>query len=100
MAYLERWCPLLVLVVTVLLYAPSLPGGWVWDDFQIIDKNPAITDPIALVTHDMWGPSGHSSPTSVPYYRPLAMLSHVPGQALWSVACRVLWDVACQCVAC
>ena len=83
MALFDRWHPWIVLIVTALLYVPSLSGNWVWDDFHIIQKNPAITDPIALVKNDMWGPSGYDSPTSVPYYRPLSMLTYVPGQALW-----------------
>jgi len=42
------WLPALVLGVTALLYAPSLAGDWVWDDFHVIAKNPAIHEPMRL----------------------------------------------------
>jgi tetratricopeptide (TPR) repeat protein len=79
----ERWIPALVLGATALLYAPSLAGDWVWDDFLVIANNPAIPEPGRLVTEDMWGPTGHRNPISVAYYRPLGMLSFYPGQVLW-----------------
>jgi hypothetical protein len=79
----ERWLAALVLALTALVYAPSLDGDWVWDDFHVIAKNPAIHAPWRLVAEDMWGPTGHRNPISVAYYRPLGMLSFYPGQALF-----------------
>jgi hypothetical protein len=79
----DRWIPALVLGATALLYAPSLAGDWVWDDFHVIANSPAIREPVRLITEDMWGPTGHRNPISVAYYRPLGMLSFYPGQALW-----------------
>ena len=79
----DAWIPALVLGATALLYAPSLAGDWVWDDFHVIANNPAIHEPLRLLSEDMWGPTGHRNPISVAYYRPLGMLSFYPGQALW-----------------
>jgi tetratricopeptide (TPR) repeat protein len=79
----ERWLPLLVLAVGALVYLPSLRGDWVWDDVYQFRDNPAITHPWVLVTHDVWSPTGQANPENVPIYRPLAMVSHVPGQILW-----------------
>ena len=79
----ERWIACVVLAVTALAYAWSLSGDWVWDDVFQYRDNPAITEPWVLVTNDIWKPTGHAAPDALPVYRPLAMLSHVPGQILW-----------------
>lgn len=79
---LDRWLPALVLAVVAAAYLPSLFGNWVWDDIPQYRDNPSITDPWVLVTHDLWGPTGQMQPSNIPVYRPLAMLSHVPGQTL------------------
>ncbi len=78
----DRWLPALVLGVVFAVYFPSLFGTWVWDDVPQYRDNPAITDPWILVTHDVWGPTGHAQPSNIPIYRPLAMASHAPGQSL------------------
>jgi tetratricopeptide (TPR) repeat protein len=78
-----RWLPALVLGLVAVTYLPSLGGGWVWDDVYQLRDNPAITQPRVLASHDVWGPTGFADPRNTPVYRPLAMLSHVPGQALW-----------------
>jgi hypothetical protein len=72
-----------VLALTVLVYAWSLSGDWVWDDVFQYRDNPAITKPLVLVANDIWGPTGRAALNAMPVYRPLAMLSHVPGQILW-----------------
>jgi tetratricopeptide (TPR) repeat protein len=79
---IDRWLPALILAVVFAAYFPSLFGTWVWDDIPQYRDNPAITDPWVLVTHDVWGPTGHAQPSNLPIYRPLAMLSHAPGQSL------------------
>jgi tetratricopeptide (TPR) repeat protein len=79
---LDRWLALMVLAVVTAVYFPSLFGTWVWDDVPQYRDNPAITDPWVLVTNDIWGPTGKAQPSNIPVYRPLAMLSHVPGQTL------------------
>ena len=78
-----RWLPGLVLSLVALAYLPSLAGGWVWDDVYQLRDNPAITRPAVLATSDVWGPTGFANERNTPVYRPLAMLSHVPGQLLW-----------------
>lgn len=78
----ERWLAAAVLACVCGVYAASLSGGWVWDDAYQLRDNPAITDPLVLVTHDVWGPTGFADPRNTPVYRPLAMASHVPGQSL------------------
>jgi tetratricopeptide (TPR) repeat protein len=81
-ARVDAWLPTLVLGVTALVYLGSLGGEWVWDDIPQYRDNPAITDPWVLVTSDVWGPTGKAQAGNTPIYRPLPMLSHVPGQ-LW-----------------
>lgn len=76
------WLPLAVLGLTAAVYLGSLGGGWVWDDVYQLRDNPAITQPLVLVTTDVWGPTGFADERNTPVYRPLAMLSHVPGQVL------------------
>ncbi len=66
-------------LVTAAVYAPSLAGDWVWDDwYQIADPTP-FRDPWRLVTMDVWG-ALNDTPSDL--YRPLPLLSHVPGQVL------------------
>lgn len=78
-----RWLPALVLGLVAATYLPSLGGGWVWDDVYQLRDNPAITQPWLLASRDVWGPTGFADPRNTPVYRPLAMLSHAPGQLLW-----------------
>ncbi len=78
----DAWLPALVLGVTTLLYLGSLGGDWVWDDIPQYRDNPAITNAWVLVTHDVWGPTGKAQAGNTPIYRPLSMLSHLPGQLL------------------
>ncbi len=74
----RRWA-IVGALVTVAVYAPSLGGDWVWDDvYQIADPTP-FHDPWRLVTMDVWG-ALNDAPSDL--YRPLALLSHVPGQVL------------------
>lgn len=78
-----RILPALVLGLVAAAYGPSLGGDWVWDDVYQMRDNPAITQPLVLMTHDVWSPTGFADSRNTPVYRPLAMLSHVPGQILW-----------------
>ncbi|OGW40149.1 MAG: hypothetical protein A2X58_07300 [Nitrospirae bacterium GWC2_56_14] len=63
---------LLVVLVSILVYANSLGNGFVWDDTNVIVTNPALQgSPVALfssidTTRDY---------ELLPYYRPLAMLT-------------------------
>ena len=76
------WLPLVVLGLTAAVYLGSLGGSWIWDDVYQLRDNPAITQPLVLATTDVWGPTGFADERNTPVYRPLAMLSHVPGQTL------------------
>jgi len=78
------WLPVLVLGLTAAVYLGSLGGNWVWDDVYQLRDNPAITQPLVLATTDVWGPTGFADERNTPVYRPLAMLSHVPGQMLFA----------------
>jgi tetratricopeptide (TPR) repeat protein len=78
----ERGLPIAVLGLAAALYARSLAGDWVWDDVHQYRDNPAITRPGVLVTRDVWGPTGQADPHDAPIYRPLAMVTHAPGQML------------------
>ena len=46
---------MLVLAVVAAAYAPSLGGGFVWDDHAQVEHNPLLGDPVALVTSDIRG---------------------------------------------
>ncbi|GDX79203.1 hypothetical protein LBMAG42_10140 [Deltaproteobacteria bacterium] len=75
-----KWLPAAVLALVACVYAPSLAGGWVWDDHSLLANNPALASVRALWSTDVWSPSG----TSVSdLYRPLVMTSYLPGQTLF-----------------
>lgn len=75
----ERSVVVLLLLAIVAAYLPSLGGGWVWDDWRLLGANPALTDLKALLTKDVWSPSGGADSD---LYRPLTMLSHALVQAV------------------
>jgi tetratricopeptide (TPR) repeat protein len=79
----ERWPAVAVLALVAAVYLVSLSGDWVWDDVYQLRDNPAIVQPLLLVTRDVWSPTGFADARNTPVYRPLAMLSHVPGQRSW-----------------
>lgn len=69
----------LVFGVSVMIYANSLPGGFVFDDHRGIlsndDLNPAKTDLKDLFYHDFWG--GHMNrEQSHKSYRPFTVLTY------------------------
>ena len=69
-----------VLLLVALCYAPSLSGDWVWDDVSQIAHSGALERPIEWLAHDVWWLAEGEPPSSL--YRPLAVITHVPGQAL------------------
>lgn len=71
--------PLLALGLVAAVFVPSLGGGWVWDDHLIVAGNPALDSVVDTVTSDVFGPA---TGTPSDAWRPLAMLSHVPGRAI------------------
>ncbi len=75
----ERLLAAGVLLLVAVAYGPSLSGGWVWDDFQVIVAQPHFSRPWVLFTMDVFG--GDEAATSV-VYRPLVTLSYSPGQGL------------------
>jgi tetratricopeptide (TPR) repeat protein len=43
----------LIVLVGLCIYAPTLRGGWLWDDNQEVTENPVLPDPAGLVK--IWG---------------------------------------------
>lgn len=70
---------LLLLVLVVAVYAASLGGGWVWDDWVQVADNPLIHRPLRLILGDIRAGTGSAG---TDHYRPVVMLTHVPLQAL------------------
>lgn len=95
----DRRGVLLVLLLAVLCMAPSLGNGFVYDDHDLVEKNPLVTGGLARIpdhfTHDFWGPTRHPSP----YYRPLVTLSLLADATVWGMrpvgyhAQNVLWHL-------
>src|SRR5262249_4155941 len=79
----DRWIGWVVLMLTALVCAWSLAGDWVWDDVFQYRDNPAVTQPWVLNWNVIGKPPGPAPPSAMPVYRPLAMVSPVPGQLLW-----------------
>lgn len=75
-----RWLPALVFALVLVVYGPSLGGGWTWDDHYLLERNPALSEPARLWSTDVWSPST-GEPSDL--YRPLVMTSYWPGQRLW-----------------
>lgn len=69
----------LALLLVFLAYAPSLGNGWVWDDHQLLEHNPALWSPALIFLRDVFGPE---ELTRAPVYRPLVMATHALGQAV------------------
>ncbi len=63
---------IIILLLTVLVYAPGLAGGFVYDDYHNFLHNKAITD-AEFTLQGMW--SAMQSSTAGPLGRPLPMLS-------------------------
>ncbi len=69
----------MALLLVTAVYAPSLSGGWVWDDHSQLEANPTLATPSALWLTDIRH-GGATEATDI--YRPLVMSSYVPGQSL------------------
>jgi len=63
---------------TVLVYLPSLTGGWVWDDHDLIEHNAALQNWSPFSTGNLFGPAGMEGHV----YRPLVALSFAIEQTL------------------
>lgn len=61
----------LILVLAALAYAPAMPGGFVYDDHRLVERNPLLTDGSLadVFTTDLAGGRGWQ------IYRPLVTLS-------------------------
>lgn len=73
---LALWSYVLVFVSTVVVYAPSLRNGPVWDDLPLVIDNPNLRGLQGLgnlFTKDLWSASAQGEPSS--FYRPITMLS-------------------------
>ncbi len=76
---MARLLPWLVLLAVVAAYSPSLPGSWIWDDWPQVARNSNLAHPLSLLLGDIR--AGTDMP-GTDHYRPLVMLSYVPGQWL------------------
>jgi len=66
-----------VFAAAALVFAPSLAGGFVWDDHDLIEANTWVREPGhlgELLTHDFWAFSGVPRAGEARYYRPLVSL--------------------------
>jgi Flp pilus assembly protein TadD/uncharacterized membrane protein YfcA len=72
------WQPLLILVLTLLAFAPALTGGFIWDDDDYVTHNPNLHSLAGL--RDIW-----LSPPSSPQYYPLVHTSFWIENHLWGL---------------
>lgn len=77
----SRWRSIslaLALASTILVFAPSITNGFVWDDAQLIVHNQFVHAPSSLrtvFTTDFWNVSVGDSPSG--YWRPLVTLAYI-----------------------
>jgi protein O-mannosyl-transferase len=74
----NRWIALLLLAVTVLVYAPCLHGTFIWDDEAYISQNSALTSVQGL--HDIW-----LKPGAVQQYYPVTFTAFWLEYHLWGL---------------
>jgi len=67
-------------IIVAVCYANSLPNGFILDDYQIVEVNPAIRTiaPLQLLKTPYWGDD-----SSAGIYRPLTLLSFSLEYPLW-----------------
>ena len=65
----ERLQGLALIAAAVVIYAPALRGGWLWDDHTLVSHNDLIHDPAGL-----W--KVVSQPDGLGYYDPLTSAVH------------------------
>jgi len=92
---------LLLVIVTLVAYAPSIGNGFVYDDHDLIEKNPLVIGGWERAgehfTTDFWELTRHPSP----YYRPIVTLSFLVDAQLWKMDPRgfhvqtMLWHLGC-----
>src|SRR5262245_25780699 len=74
---------LIVALLAGLLYANTVPNGYVLDDLPVIQQNPAVQRGLAgipeLLRTDLW----HSSSFNLGYYRPLSLITFAVEQQLF-----------------
>ncbi len=76
--------PILLVVITFLVWGSSLRNGFVWDDRILIQKNEANISRISLSTaffSDFWSTETEAGASN--YYRPLVTLSYMIDYALF-----------------
>ncbi len=76
---------IVLLLVSFLVYAPSLKGGFVIDDAPLIKNNPYIRDGghLAGFFTAGLGENSASEDSHIPIYRPLILVALSLGHALW-----------------
>lgn len=73
---LQRWAPVVVALLVLLVYAPTLEAPFVWDDRHLVLESEAVTEPQRLdryFTQAFW--TNVEGGDSRIYYRPLVVLS-------------------------
>ncbi len=104
MALLKRHAVWVLLIATVLVYAPLASAGFVWDDSALVEDN-ALTGDLwgnlgAIFTTDLWRTLRLAGADSG-YYRPLMLLSLAVDRALFGLSApahhlhNVLWHALC-----
>jgi tetratricopeptide (TPR) repeat protein len=87
-----RWAaPLLLLVAALAVYAPALPGPYLWDDESLIAQNPTLDDARNLPRYFIED-LGHFNrdPREMGFYRPLqAVTFHLE---VWLFGRRAPWQ--------
>jgi len=76
---------LLLLGTSLLLYAGTLRGGFVWDDEGLILRKAAFFREPGAAARILTSPDMGLYDKPTPYYRPLATLSFLADQRLWGL---------------
>src|SRR5580765_4510160 len=66
----------LIFVITMIVYAPALQGGYIWDDDRYVVENPTVTNPGGLIR--TW-----FEVKATPQYYPLVFTTFWTEYRLW-----------------
>jgi len=75
---LDHWMPLVLLVLTFVVYLPALRAGFIWDDDHYVTLNPVLRDLNGL--RRIWFEIG-----ATPQYYPLVFTSFWLERRLWGL---------------
>lgn len=100
-AVFVRLAVLTMLLLGLLIYGPSLPNPFIWDDYELIIHNPLVHGWVNLPRLFSGNIVEQSS-----FYRPLQMLSYVMDYEVWGLNPKgfhltsILWHVAAALALC